>query len=44
MHRGKLVFTPAPRAAPTARESGKACLSVKLDPPFLAVPINCALE
>jgi uncharacterized protein (DUF736 family) len=27
----------------TARESGKAYLSVKLDSPFLSAPINCAL-
>ena len=27
----------------TARESGKAYLSVKLDSPFLPAPINCAL-
>jgi hypothetical protein len=59
VHRGKLVFTPAPRAAPTtrscsteprsgrrkktARESGKAYLSVKRVSPLLGVPINCAL-
>jgi uncharacterized protein (DUF736 family) len=58
-HRGKLVFTPAPRGADylvtldgtevgaawkkTARESGKAYLSVKLDSPFLPAPVNCAL-
>ena len=27
----------------TARESGKAYLSVKLDSPFLPAPVNCAL-
>lgn len=27
----------------TARESGKAYLSVKLDLPFLPAPVNCAL-
>jgi uncharacterized protein (DUF736 family) len=27
----------------TARESGKAYLSVKLDSPFLPKPVNCAL-
>ena len=27
----------------TAKESGKAYLSVKLDSPFLPAPVNCAL-
>ena len=27
----------------TGKESGKAYLSVKLDSPFLPVPVNCAL-